>query len=321
MAEQSVAGEQGVEETALRRIGEVVRRFVAHPEERRAINTVLQREIIDPSQGSIGPITFKPPAGDLLTRLAEIEGLTIVGPKELEKICRTIKGEDPLNLGSNWTEKLGIPPIPEIMVEWLFSRIWRTNPGWNTRAALVLVPPIIPCCIPGFPNGIPTSLAGQHLLWGVPCNKEQQRNAGGIVRKDVFCDRPQSDWTDEPAVTEWQWDIAYECPRWTAYLNDKEQQEIVERRGMSISTLALDVFFQNAIIAAGNSALWRHRAETKSSTSNNGYKLYVYGTYYVSDTKANIHTEVTAIGWSGNITGNYLPASIHGVPQKPWDIA
>ena len=150
---------------------------------------------------------------DPLAKYRNIEELFIVGPQELDTLFRIDSG-NPLSLREGW-----IPQPPSIDPRtdaWIRSCIWRDSPEWKTRAALILVPPMI--------GDIPTSLVGQNKLLGVA----HDGYPAGIIRQDVFYSnwfvQPNFNWVNEPAVKGWQWLLVYENPLWTTRSNWSSQQ-------------------------------------------------------------------------------------------------
>lgn len=202
---------------------------------------------------------------DPLAEYRQIEGLIVVGPAELDKVCRSLNSDNPnpLGLADGWIPDI---PVPDEWDQWIHSGIWRDDKNWQTRAALILTPPEI--------AGIPTSPIGQNKIWGVP----HDGLPGGIVRQDVFWSnyfvKPNYDWANTPAVSEWQWQLGYEHPVWITRQNWPKQQKSAESRGMPVASVAADTFILNAVLAAYGVRL---RASTYSRTSTvfDGYPLDV----------------------------------------------
>ena len=201
---------------------------------------------------------------DPLAKYRNIEELFIVGPQELDTLFRIDSG-NPLSLREGW-----IPQPPSIDPRtdaWIRSCIWRDSPEWKTRAALILVPPMI--------GDIPTSLVGQNKLLGV----QHDGVASGIIRKDVFWSNyfisPGFDWANVPAVGEWSWLLVYEHPFWTARNCWEGQEELSAQKGMPISSAPQDTWALN-MLKAVYGVSWRINTWSRTSTLRDGNPLRVY---------------------------------------------
>lgn len=225
-----------------------------------------------------------------------IEGLICIGPAELDKACRSLDPNNlnPLGLQDGWVPRLEPTPREDA---WIRSRIWRDDPSWKTRMALVTVPASI--------AGIPTSLIGQNKIWGVPHDGVRP----GIVRQDVFWGnffvQPDYDWANEPAVADWRLLFIYEHLLWTTNLNWVLQQQAVREKGMPISTAAQDTFTLN-VIRAATGIQFRKTTWARTSTIFDGLPLIVYS-----------HADGVGVDqyWLPEGAGESIAASAQGVPR------
>lgn len=230
---------------------------------------------------------------DPLADYRQIKNLIVIGSAELDFACHGAGGENPLNLQSGWIPDV---PVPADMDRWIRSLTWRDGPEWQTRAALVLTPPMI--------GGIPTSLIGQNKIWGVP----HDSLPGGLVRQDVFWSnyflQPNHGWAKELPADQWQWMLAYEHPRWTTKLNWTSQKNVVNHRGMTISTVAQDAFALNAVLAATGIRL-RSATWSRTSTIFDDFPLFV-----CSGGRGVVVDQC----WNTDGADGSIAASVQGVP-------
>ena len=244
--------------------------------------------------GSIPPATINQYL-DPLYDYRQIEGLILIGPAELGKVCQGPKGENPLGLEDDWIPEI---PVPERMAAWVRSQRWRTDKDWATRAALVLAPPNI--------GNIPTSLIGQNKLWGV----SHDGVGAGLVRGDVFWSnwfvQSNYDWAKEPAVADWQWLLVYEHPLWTTKLNSERQKRAAEEKGMSISTAAQDALALNLVLAVTGIQL-RLLTWSRTVTLYGGYPLIV--DCYALGVRVNQY-------WPPGHAHADVAGSVQGVPSE-----
>lgn len=229
---------------------------------------------------------------DQLAFYRQIEGLIVIGPAELDKACRTPNGQNPLGLKDGWIPNI---PVPEDLDKWIRSCVWRDHKDWQTRAALVLVPPEI--------AGISTSLIGQQKIWGVSHDNIDP----GVVRQDVFWSnwfvKPNYDWANSPAMADWQWVLIYEHPLWTTNLNWKNQQKVVTKRKMLLSNIAQDALALNLILAA-TGIRFRNLTYSRTSTIFDGYPLGVNSGGRGVDLRQ---------GWDLEDADGHVAASVQGV--------
>ena len=229
--------------------------FLSREQVRKAIDLLLS--------GQVSPADVIA-LSDPLAEYRQIEGLFVVGPQELDKLFRIETKGNPLGLSEGWIPE--IPSIDSRTDAWIRSCIWRDDPEWDTRIALVLVPPKI--------GNVPTSLVGQNKLLGIAHDGIH----GGIIRKDVlFSDwfvLQNDGWANEPATKGWQWLLIYEHPLWTTGMKRVDQWKVAKEKGMNISSAVQDAWGLNMVRAVYDVS-FRFSTYSRTSTVCGGNPLCV----------------------------------------------
>lgn len=199
----------------------------------------------------------------MLRLVYEIEGLVVIGPREIEQSCKSSVLKSINNLPTGWCE---YPPIPwDIHQLANMVHFCNTSRWWNTQPVLWLALPKI--------GGMPTTLRLISNLWkGRGWHEEE------LVKLPQSLQ--QSNDSNVPLTARPEWKIGFRLPPvWTERANYQELERLCHLREITISSVT-SAAWMNAFYECGHMQLFHNGAGIqKTSTFNQPGRIYTITSY------------------------------------------